>query len=89
MGKIKPMGTQIPSHQFSIPQIIEEIEMKLITNLMKNKATGLDGLSAIPVLTKTVTNILNLFNWPFPSLWKLGNVTPVHKCGNRSHRNSF
>ena len=82
---------------FSIPLITEEEVMKLIGNLGENKATGLDGVSAkllrlaAPVLCKTVTNILNLSisTGQFPSTWKLGKVTPIHKSGNRSDQNNF
>ena len=65
--------------------------------MKENKATGLDGVSAkllrlaAPVLTKTVTHILNqsILTGHFPTSWKLGKVTPIHKSGNRSDRNNF
>ncbi len=82
---------------FSIPLITEEEVMKLIGNLGENKATGLHGVSAKllrlagPVLFKPITKILNLSisTGQFPTTWKLGKVTPIHKSGNRYDQNNF
>ncbi len=46
---------------------------------------------AAHVLAKPLINILNLSikTNHFPTQWKTGQVTPIHKSGNRSHQNNF
>ncbi len=46
---------------------------------------------AAPALAKPFTNILNLSikTNQFPTQWKTGRVTPIHKSGNGSHQNNF
>ncbi len=85
-----------PNEKYSIPLITEDKVTKLLANLEENKSTGLDGVSAkllwlsVPVLSKTITRFLNLTiaTGTFPSMWKIGKVSPIHKSGNRSEQNN-
>ncbi len=62
-----------------------------------HKTTGLDGVSAkllrlaSPVITRSITKILNtsINTRHFPTKWKMGCVTPIHKAGNKSECNNF
>ncbi len=81
-----------PNEKFIIPLISEDKVTKLLANLEENKATGLDEVStkllqlSAPVLYKTITRLLNLSidTGSFPSTWKIGKVSPIHKSDNRS-----
>ncbi len=86
-----------PSTKFSIPPIQEEGVHELLADLDKHKMTGLDGVSAkllrlaSSVITRSITKILktSINTGHFPTKWKLGWVTPIHKVGNKSEYNIF
>ncbi len=82
---------------FRIPIMSEDQVLKCLGDLDERKTTGKDGVSAkltkmaVNVLAKPLTNILNLSikTNQFPTQWKTGRVTPIHKSGNRSDQNNF
>ncbi len=82
---------------FSIPIMSEDKVITFLGDLDETKTTGMDGVSAkllkmaAHVLAKPLTNILNLIikTNQFPTQWKSGRVTPIHKSGNRSDQNNF
>ena len=86
-----------PDIKFSIPLIPEDTVIELLSNLDVHKTTGLDGVSAkylklaAPVLSRSITSILNksITTGQFPTKWKTGRVTPIHKAGNKSECNNF
>ncbi len=86
-----------PSDMFSIPIMSEDQVLKFLGDLDETKTTGKDGVSAnllkmaAHVLAKPLTNILNLSikTDQFPTQWKTGRVTPIHKSGDRSDQNNF
>ncbi len=86
-----------PSDMFTIPIMSEDQVLKFRGVLDETKTTGKDGVSAkllkmaAHVLAKPLTDILNLIikTNQFPTQWKTGKVTPIHKSGNRSDQNNF
>ena len=74
----------------SVPIRYDDI-LKLIRNLNPKKATGSDGVSGqmlllcdasvIPPLQIIFQNILD--QGTYPDMWKLANVTPIHKKENK------
>ncbi len=86
-----------PSTKFSIPPIQEERVREILADLDEHKTTGLDGVSAkllrlaSPFITRSITKILNtsINTGHFPTKWKMGCVTPIHKAGNKSECNDF
>ncbi len=82
---------------FCIPIMSEDQVLKFLVDLDETKTTGMDGVSAkllkmsAHVLAKPLTNILNLIikTNQFPTHWKTGRVTPIHKSSNRSDQNNF
>ncbi len=85
-----------PLDMFSIPIMTEDQVLKFLGNLDETKTTAKDGISAkllkmaAHVLAKPLINILNLSikTNQFPTQWKSGRVTPIHKSGNRSDQNN-
>ncbi len=83
--------------KFSIPSIQQERVHELRSDLDEHKTTGLDGVSAkllrlaSLILTRSITKILNtsINTGHFPTKWKMGTVTPIHKAGNKSECNNF
>ena len=83
----------LPPFQFVTDKRINDVPirnddiLKLIRNLNPNKATGSDGISGqmlllcddsvVLPLKKIFQNILD--NSVYPDIWKLANVTPIHK----------
>ena len=94
-----PTVPQQTEAQFSLNNITLNKNgiVKLIQNLNPHKAPGPDGLS--PKLLKLAPEIiseylLHLFRKCFelktiPSAWKLANVTPVFKKGNRTDPSNY
>ncbi len=86
-----------PSTKCSIPPIQEERVHEVLTDLDEHKTTGLGGISAellrlaSPVITRSITKILNICinTGHFPTKWKMGWVTSIHKAGNKSECNNF
>ncbi len=70
---------------------------KLFFNLEENKATGPDEISpqlirlSVLILSQTITRLLNLIiaTHTFPSTWKIGRVSLIHKSGNKSKQRLF
>ena len=83
----------LPPFYFVTDKIINDVPirndeiLKLIRNLNPNKATGSDGISGqmlllcddsvVPPLKIIFQNILD--ESIYPDIWKLANVTPIHK----------
>ena len=72
-------------------------EFKLLYKLDVTKATGLDQISnkvlelAAPVIYEQLTELLNLSlkSGEYPDDWKLANVSPVFKAGERNDPNNY
>ncbi len=74
----------------------EDVE-KMLDKLNKFQSPGPDNL--IPVVLKNVKlsiidNLVKIFNYfitscSVPLDWKLANVTPIHKKGNKSHAENY
>ena len=95
-------GDTLPEVEFRETEIneiiisIEEVKT-IIKNLNPNKATGPDAIhnklliAAVDVISPHLARFFNrcLAECNFPSLWKLANVTPVHKKGNKDECTNY
>ncbi len=87
----------VHSTEFNIPYIQEERVHELLADLDEHRTTGLNGVSAkllrleSPIITRSITKILNpsINTGHFPTKWKTGRVTAIHKLGNKSECNNF
>ena len=72
---------------FKIPLMTEQFVCKFISKLDKDKATGIDNISAkilhlsSPVIAKHITDICShsIRTSTFPTSWKKARVIPLHK----------
>ena len=85
--KIFVQSKMPPGNSFNIPPVTEKWIHKTLSTLDKNKATGLDDISArilrvaARYITKVITNICNhsIRHMSFPQSWKSARVSVLHK----------
>ena len=82
---------------FKIPLMTEQFVCKFISKLDKNKATGIDNISAkilhlsSPVIAKHITDICNhsIRTSTFPTSWKNARVIPLHKRNSTENPENY
>ena len=82
---------------FKIPLMTEQFVCKFISKLDKNKATGIDNISAkilhlsSPVIAKHITDICNhsIRTSKFPTSWKKARVIPLHKINSTENPENY
>lgn len=79
------------------PVITQDIVSKVFSNLNSSKATGPDGISnellknISPGISKALARLFNfsLEVGVFPDNWKVANVIPIYKKGDRANASSY
>ena len=82
---------------FKIPLMTEQFVCKFISKLDKNKATGIDNISAkilhlsFPVIAKHITAICNhsIRTNTFPTSWEKARVIPLHKSNSTDNPENY
>ena len=82
---------------FQLNETNEDIVLKLLLSLKKNKAIGLDNISArllksgAHVICPSITWLLNLSirTGKFPETWKCSKVTALFKSGDRTNPSNY
>ena len=95
-SKLNGEDDELPSldeAETSIPQLLitEEMVIDVVKSLNLNKAVGPDQIhnrlivKAISVIAQPLVNLFNrsLNEHEFPDSWKIANVTPIYKKGDR------
>ena len=80
-----------------MPLMTEQLVCKFISKLDKNKATGIDNISAkilhlsSPVIAKHITDICNhsIRTSTFPTSWKKARVIPLYKRNSTENLENY
>ena len=79
----------LTNHRLDTIDLDSKKILAIIRSLDVNKAHGWDDVSARMIKICDDSLLLNIFRWSFdsgkfPSNWKRGNLTPVHKKGDKN-----
>ena len=89
--------TRTPAHSFFMAPTDREEVTNIISQLKKDTAPGLDGItstflkSAGDILCEPLVHIFNLSleSGSFPSSWKIAIITPIHKNGPKDAPSNY